>query len=110
MDFHIDKKVGALLVTVFCFGGILGGVSGVALSREHREFRDFRGGRGSFMMNNRFGNDVGGQDELDAPRFMMRRNGFQNATSFDARTSAGPAYGAPLTPTTLAPLPVAPQQ
>lgn len=97
--------MGALLAAVFVCGGVIGGLSGVALSREGREFRDFRRD-GAFMMNGRFGNDYGGRNELDAPRFPMQRNVQQNAT-IDARTTAAPTIDATAP---VAPTPAAPQQ
>jgi hypothetical protein len=105
MDFHIDKKMGLLLLGTFILGGLIGGLAGISAGHEGRGWGEGRG-RGNFGMMNgsRFGGDSGQEEGALVQQIRMRRNAQQNNVGFDARTEnvQAPAVTTPTSPAPVA--------
>lgn len=109
MDFHIDKKMGLLLLGTFVLGGLIGGLAGVAVGYEGRDYRDGRGrSTYSMMGGSRFGTRYDREEGSGMQRILMRRNVPQNTTVTEARNEVVPVVNAVTAPAPLEP--VAPVQ
>ena len=107
MDFHIDRKIGALVAGAFLLGGVVGGSVGAVAGHEGHEHRGHGTEYGHFSQNQFQGGMMGGNrnsgvttqggrvNMIDRIKGMM--NGTDNDGQVDVQVSEVKS-GTPTTP------------